>query len=561
MYNVAPQLEDLAATTYISGTGVITVTGGIVDLGTMDTFTLTVDWEDGSSPPEVFAYAAGTANFMVSHQYLEEQSVDFDITLTLEDDDLGSDEETLTVPVRDSALDLTDLAVTPVLENETATLSGTIDDVGASDAYTLTVSWGDGEQSVHTYPAGTTDFSATHQYLDDKPDGTPVDSYTVTLVLEDDDGGVAIGSTSVTVTNVAPVLSGLWLEQADIDENGQATLYGSFSDVGTEDSFVLEIDWGDGSSTVRNYVDGSAFVVSHQYPDDDPSGTPADDYDITVTVTDDDTGSDTEVRPITVHNVAPEVYAGADISVGPGTTVDLSGIYTDVGTLDTHTVEWDFGDGTTISGTLTPSHDYPIGVYIVNLTVTDDDTGTTSDELIVTVEPYKTFLPLVVNNFISAPDLVVESITATASDVQVVVVNQGGAATAGQFWVDVYIDPDPAPTRVNQLWQHVAQQGLVWGITVVMEPGDSITLSFGDEFYSTQWSDVSWPLGLDLPVYAQVDAWNDDDPDVGAILENHEILGLAYNNIDSTIVSGGTLSAIPDRVSSRTGVIEGLPSR
>ena len=57
------------------------------------------------------------------------------------------------------------------------------------------------------------------------------------------------------------------------------------------------------------------------------------------------------------------------------------------GTADTHTVKWNFGDGSPeVIGTLTPSHTYAVnGIYTVTLTVTDDDGGVGSDTLTVTV--------------------------------------------------------------------------------------------------------------------------------------------------------------------------------
>jgi len=58
---------------------------------------------------------------------------------------------------------------------------------------------------------------------------------------------------------------------------------------------------------------------------------------------------------------------------------------------------------------------------------------------------------------------VVERIVATSSGVKVVVRNQGQAPVSDEFWVDVYVDPDPAPTAVNQSWEGLASQGLVFG--------------------------------------------------------------------------------------------------
>ncbi|MHA2495865.1 MAG: PKD domain-containing protein [Candidatus Hodarchaeales archaeon] len=88
---------------------------------------------------------------------------------------------------------------------------------------------------------------------------------------------------------------------------------------------------------------------------------------------------------ITVINVAPTVDTGADQTADEGSVVTFAGSFTDPGT-DTHTYQWSFGDGTTASGTLEPTHVYADdGVYTVMLTVTDDDGGVGTDTLTVTV--------------------------------------------------------------------------------------------------------------------------------------------------------------------------------
>jgi len=95
--------------------------------------------------------------------------------------------------------------------------------------------------------------------------------------------------------------------------------------------------------------------------------------------------TDTDTADVTVSNVAPSVEAGPDQTVYLGDTVSFSGSFTDPGTLDTHTILWNFGDGSS-AGTLTPTHVYlSCGTFIVTLTVTDDDGGAGSDTLMVTV--------------------------------------------------------------------------------------------------------------------------------------------------------------------------------
>jgi hypothetical protein len=72
-------------------------------------------------------------------------------------------------------------------------------------------------------------------------------------------------------------------------------------------------------------------------------------------------------------NTAPLVDAGANRSVEEGERVHFSGSFTDADAGDTHTIVWDFGDGSgAVVGTLTPEHSYADnGTYTVSLAVTD----------------------------------------------------------------------------------------------------------------------------------------------------------------------------------------------
>jgi len=149
------------------------------------------------------------------------------------------------------------------------------------------------------------------------------------------------------------------------------------------------------------------------------------------------------------------------------------------------------------------------------------------------LEHYPSYL--VVQQSVAAPSA--GSGQATSDAVQVVIENQGNAPVTDEFWVDVYINPDPAPTAVNQIWPNLADEGLVWGVTAAalpLAPGDVLTLTVGDAYYVPEYSQVSWPLAEGTPVYAQVDSASGDTT-YGAVLENHEITGGAYNNVASTV--------------------------
>lgn len=198
-------------------------------------------------------------------------------------------------------------ATTPINENGTATLSGNIADADAGDSFTLTVDWGDGSVPQNfNYAAGTTSFSETHQYLDDNPTATASDNYTISLALSDNAGGSTTASTTITVNNAAPVLSGIAASPATITVGNSTTLSGSVSDVGTLDTHRIVISWGDGSAdTTLNLAAGvSTFSASHQY---NTSGA----FNIGVTATDDDTGTASGGASVTVNPLPPATAPAA----------------------------------------------------------------------------------------------------------------------------------------------------------------------------------------------------------------------------------------------------------
>jgi len=96
------------------------------------------------------------------------------------------------------------------------------------------------------------------------------------------------------------------------------------------------------------------------------------------------TYTDTATATATVSNVAPTANAGPDQLVAPGSEVHFSGSFTDPGVVDTHTIEWNFGDGTTATGTLTPTHAYSeAGKYTATLRITDNNGDTGTDTLTI----------------------------------------------------------------------------------------------------------------------------------------------------------------------------------
>src|SRR6185295_6465052 len=88
-------------------------------------------------------------------------------------------------------------------------------------------------------------------------------------------------------TNASPILSNVAVI-SPLDENGTATLTGNISDPNTGDAFTLTVDWGDGSlPQIFNYPAGTTvFNETHPYLDDNPTATAADNYTISLTLSD-----------------------------------------------------------------------------------------------------------------------------------------------------------------------------------------------------------------------------------------------------------------------------------
>jgi len=233
--------------------------------------------------------------------------------------------------------------------------------------------------------------------------------------------------------------------------------------------------------------------------------------------------SDDRLGPISLNTTT---LAPGEITIGSGTyLVDESDLPGPIVNTVTVTGTPPLGDEVTDTGTTTV-HLEPVSVPMLNTV----------------------YLPIVMNGGAPpvpdtppAPDLVVARIIVANNNVQVVVKNQGDVSVLSteSFWVDLYVNPDPVPTGVNQTWHSLCSEGIVWGVTasaLPLEPGGTITLTVGDAYYWPDYSEVSWPLPTGTPVYVQVDSANADTT-YGAVLEGHEIVGGIYNNIRGALVS------------------------
>jgi uncharacterized repeat protein (TIGR01451 family) len=143
----------------------------------------------------------------------------------------------------------------------------------------------------------------------------------------------------------------------------------SFDPNGQDLTYAWDLD-GDG-----NYDDDFSPTPEVTFPDNGI-------YNVWLQVTDPHGAEDTDIAVVTVNNVAPtveEITAPID-PIAVGAPLTTSAPFSDPGQ-DSWTATWDWGDGTTSSGTFSDfnvhgEHAYVVpGVYTLTLTVEDNDGG------------------------------------------------------------------------------------------------------------------------------------------------------------------------------------------
>lgn len=341
----------------------------------------------------------------------------FSVTLRITDENGLSGTEIWTVTVRNVKPYIDNLTPVTVDEGESFNLSARVTDPGSDDLI-LTWDWrisgfsdtiniylndppnNDLQPSPEINPMNITDH-VNETYGDNGV-------FKVLLKAEDDDGGDTYATIEVTVNNLAQKTE---IEMEISGEEGVAvTLFITSTDPGSDDITTTR-NWGDGTTDFISilYNNGrnndlypspkgifpitSQSWVPHKYGDDGV-------YNITVTVEDDDGSYSVYKVNTTIRNLAPIIDVMSIPDGNEGTLITFSSTATDLGS-DDLTFTWNWGDGTSDTVTIyyndgvgpDPNHS-PLGtipftvtdtinhiygdngIYIITLTVEDDDGGT-----------------------------------------------------------------------------------------------------------------------------------------------------------------------------------------
>ncbi len=361
--NVAPVLNDVMVTSPIDEAGTTTLSGTIIDPGSLDAFTLVITWGDGSVDTTI-NLPAGSTGFVADHDYADNGA--YDITFTLADDDQTANGAAVVVVNNLDPVMTLDGALTAD-EGAAYAITFSAVDVPADTLVGWTIDWGDGSpvENLAGDAAG-----ATHTFADDG-------LYTVVVTTADDDGGIATRQLVVAVENVDPTVS--VGGDATVNEGSVYTLnLSAVDDPGDDMVLGWSIDWGDGATEP---ILGNPASVTHIYSDNG-------EYAIVALAMDDD-GAYTAFGFVQVFNVAPTITADGPAQISEGST------YTLVLTADEpgdDIVSWlvDWGDGAADSATgvnVTLEHVFVDGPVtpVVTITASDEDLGVNVAQQAVTV--------------------------------------------------------------------------------------------------------------------------------------------------------------------------------
>ncbi|MCA9061839.1 MAG: cadherin domain-containing protein, partial [Planctomycetaceae bacterium] len=221
----------------------------------------------------------------------------YSVRLTVSD---GVDSTTL-----QHAVSVSNVAPSPVIDsvsgllqiNTDVTVTGSASDPGSHDEPQL--SW------VVLRPGETTAFATgSGNTIQFTPDVTGF--FTLQLTAIDKDGASATTSQQVQIVG-EPEITDVAIDHTTINEGGSIELSGTIADL-PGIAHTITINWGIGeTATVIELAAGeTAFTARHTWADDNPTGTASDEYTISI-VAENQFGTDSATRTLTVHNVAPTV--------------------------------------------------------------------------------------------------------------------------------------------------------------------------------------------------------------------------------------------------------------
>ena len=155
-------------------------------------------------------------------------------------------------------------------------------------------------------------------------------------------------TTTAALTDVAPTVAAM--QVSDSREGETATLTGTCTDPATDDTFQLQVTWGDGQSDSEQLAEGATtFSLDHVYGDEGA-------YGVQVTITDNNGGVVTGTATAQVTENPPQLQGvSMTSSINEGEYAAVTGTIVDKGWKDSHQAHRHLGRRTT------STYDYAAG--------------------------------------------------------------------------------------------------------------------------------------------------------------------------------------------------------
>jgi len=352
--------------------------GFFTDPGFLDNHNALINWGDGLET----SLALPAEIYQVNGDHMFTSAGMYTITLTVTDDDGGSDSKSIEVTIVEPKVFTVDAGPDGIIDEGSLFLSvgSFVSSVGGIFIGMVDYGDGSGPQPLALSPDYT--FVLSHRYVEDG-------AYTVVVTVFKEGGANVSDNVLVTVNNVPPVAT--LMNNGPKDEGSPATVaFTNQYDPGIFDTFTYSFDWNnDGVYEISNQASASMI---HTWYDNGM-------YTVKGKIQDDDGGYSEYFTVVTVVNVPPTItlLSGPISPVLLGTTISIAGAFTDPGIFDTHVVLISWGDGLSTTMNLSAgvylvngSHKYKsAGTYTITLTVTDDDGGSDAKSIDLSVVIHK----------------------------------------------------------------------------------------------------------------------------------------------------------------------------
>jgi len=330
----------------------------------LDTFTATFYWGDFSSD----VLSLGAEEFWANASHIYSEPGIYHIAVTVVDDNGGMASTDWYVKVGE---DLPEFEAGPdhtINEGDAFLSYGYFMGIDG-ESYTATVDYGDGSGVQPLNLSSGYTFDLSHQYFENGV-------YTVIVSIYWFGEFYGSDSALVTVLNVAP--TAMLVNDGPKDEGSPVTIsFTSQYDPGIYDTFTYSFDLNnDGIYEIADQTDASTVYTWY----DDGI------YMVGGKIQDDDGGFNAYATSVVVENVPPTIISLSTSPTSPvkiGTSINLSGLFTDPGIFDSFVAIIEWGDGQTSTIDL-PAGEYNVsgnhvyantGSFMINLTIIDDDGG------------------------------------------------------------------------------------------------------------------------------------------------------------------------------------------